>query len=372
MTPARRREGTRVTKLPLWACLAIPMILAACLGQTPIRDGTARSVPATVESTSLPPTTTTITPTQSPQGTPESTTATASPTPAASIETFTPIPAQERPTDGLTPETRPATTLAITVASIPADIPEYSRSQWKHWMDEDGDCQDARQEALIIESLVEVAFESGRKCRVATGRWYGAFTGTYVEVPGDLDIDHLVPLKNAHESGGWTWSSARKEEYANYLGDPDHLMAVKKAANRSKGAKGPEEWRPPDEGYWCQYATDWTEVKREWGLTMTQRETEAIVEMLDTCGEPVEVESAEGTSGRDTSRRSAEGEATATPTLVPELEPQENSSVYGSCEEAVEAGESRVQGSVGGGRGFPKEMVPSARDGDGDGVVCER
>ncbi len=46
--------------------------------------------------------------------------------------------------------------------------------------------------------------------------------------------------------------------------------------------------------------------------------------------------------------------------------------VYGSCEEAVEAGETRVQGSKGEGRGFPKVMVPSARDGDGDGVVCER
>ena len=152
------------------------------------------------------------------------------------------------------------------------DIAEYDRSQWKHWTDEDGDCQDARQEALISESLVEVTFGSERKCRVATGRWYGAFTGTYVEVPRDLDIDHLVPLKNAHDSGGWAWSSARKDKYANYLGDPDHLIAVTKGANRSKGAKGPEEWRPPDEGYWCRYATDWTEVKMEWGLTVKRQE----------------------------------------------------------------------------------------------------
>ena len=65
-------------------------------------------------------------------------------------------------------------------------------------------------------------------------------------------------------------------------------------------AKGPEEWRPPDEGYRCRYATDWTEVKMEWELTMTQREAEAIIEMLDTCEEPIEVkaESAEGISGR--------------------------------------------------------------------------
>ena len=46
--------------------------------------------------------------------------------------------------------------------------------------------------------------------------------------------------------------------------------------------------------------------------------------------------------------------------------------VYGSCEEAVGAGEKRVQGLVGVGRAFPKTMIPSARDGDGGGVFCER
>ena len=46
--------------------------------------------------------------------------------------------------------------------------------------------------------------------------------------------------------------------------------------------------------------------------------------------------------------------------------------VYGSCQEAEFAGESRFQGSQGGGLGYPKAMVPSARDGDGDGIVCER
>ena len=45
--------------------------------------------------------------------------------------------------------------------------------------------------------------------------------------------------------------------------------------------------------------------------------------------------------------------------------------VYDSCEAAVAAGEPRAQGSAGGGRGFPQATVPSARDGDGDGVVCE-
>ena len=113
----------------------------------------------------------------------------------------------------------------------------------------------------------------------------------------------------------------------------------------------------------------------EWGLTMTQRETEAVIDMLDTCEEAGRSrgrESSEDIAGTETSGQTTAEEATATPTLAPESEPNVSTSVYGSCEEAAEAGESRVQGSVGGGRGFPKEMVPSARDGDGDGVVCER
>ena len=103
--------------------------------------------------------------------------------------------------------------MVITVAPIPAGISEYDRGDWKHWTDADGNCQ----EALIAESLVPVTFEIDRECRVGSGKWYGAFTGAYFEDPGDVDVDHMVPLKNAHNSGGWAWSSAMKEEYANNL-----------------------------------------------------------------------------------------------------------------------------------------------------------
>ena len=58
------------------------------------------------------------------------------------------------------------------------------------------------------------------------------------------------------------------------------------------------------------------------------------------------------------------------PTSTPTASPSEGVA-YASCEEADAAGEPRSQGSNGPGRGFPKPMVPSARDGDGDGVVCE-
>ena len=134
--------------------------------------------------------------------------------------------------------TEPATTLVITVAPVPDGIPEYDRSDWRHWTDEDGDCQDARQEALVQESLDEVPFETDEKCRVETGRWFGVFDGHDLENVGHLDIDHMVPLKNAHLSGAWGWNPTMKEEYANYLEDPDHLIAVSSRANRSKGVPG--------------------------------------------------------------------------------------------------------------------------------------
>ena len=44
---------------------------------------------------------------------------------------------------------------------------------------------------------------------------------------------------------------------------------------------------------------------------------------------------------------------------------------FASCEAAEAAGEPRVQGSSGSGLGFPQTTVPTARDGDRDGVVCE-
>ena len=175
--------------------------------------------------------------------------------------------------------------------------------------------------------------------------------------PRHIDVDHHVPLKNAHLSGGWKWDAAAKEEYANDLTAPAHLVAISARHNRSKGARGPGEWAPPDNALWCDYALDWAQIKERWGLTMTPVESEIVMDMLGTCEVPpaVDVETLEWMVV-------VPGVDKAT------LEPDETA--YRSCEEAEAGGEERVQGSRGGGRGFPAEMVPSARD--GDGVVCER
>ena len=242
------------------------------------------------------------------------------------------------------------------MSPTPIDIPEYDRSEWKHWTDEDGDCQDARKEVLIQESLEPVEYETDRECRVEAGRWWAPHLGHHLGNPGHIDVDHHVPLKNAHLSGGWAWDAERKEEYANHLEDDAHLVAISARHNRSKGARGPEEWAPPDNDLWCEYATDWTEIKQRWELTMTPVESEIVMDMLGTCENPpdFEVETLNHMEARPGEHKT-----------------RAEKQVYSSCEDTA-AGEERVQGSRGGGRGFPEAMVPSARDGDGDRVVCER
>ena len=203
----------------------------------------------------------TRTPTATPQPTPTAAptrtpTATPQPTPAATA-TRTPT-ATPQPTPTTAPQPySPPTRLEIVVAPVPADIPGYDRDEWRHWIDADSDCQDTRQEVLIAESRTAVSYVSSRECRAESGFWVGPYTGSTLNDPGGLDVDHMVPLANAHRSGGWAWDSARKAQYANDLGSENHLIAVQSSANRSKGSRGPDEWRPPKQDYWCEYAVDW-------------------------------------------------------------------------------------------------------------------
>ena len=151
------------------------------------------------------------------------------------------------------------------------------------------DCRDARQEVLVEESLEPVTFETDRKCRLEWGRWWAPHLQHHLENPRHIDVDHHVPLKNAHLSGGWNWDAERKERYANDLANPAHLVAISARHNRSKGARGPEEWAPPDNDLWCDYATDWTQIKERWGLTMTSYEAAIVMDMLGTCEDPPKV-----------------------------------------------------------------------------------
>ena len=164
----------------------------------------------------------------------------------------------------------------LRIAEVSPDLPSYDRDDWKHWVDEDRDCQNTRHEVLIEKSLAKVAFKTDRKCQVATGEWFDPYTGETVTDATRLDIDHMIPLKNAHDSGGWAWDKSRKAAFANDMSYADHLVAVTASANRKKGARGPEDWKPTNRGYWCDYAIDWVQIKTDWDFSATKAEWGAL------------------------------------------------------------------------------------------------
>jgi hypothetical protein len=143
------------------------------------------------------------------------------------------------------------------------------------WADTDHDCQDTRQEVLIEESLEPVSLDQSG-CRVLQGAWWDAYTARMFTDPGELDIDHVVPLAEAHRSGAWAWSAAKKQAFANDLGNPDHLMAVSAGANRSKGDRDPAEWRPENDNFWMEYSAAYIGVKQRWGLCFDTAERAAL------------------------------------------------------------------------------------------------
>jgi len=160
----------------------------------------------------------------------------------------------------------------------------YHRQDYlPRWADADGDCQDTRQEVLIAESLAPVTLDASG-CHVVSGRWRDPYTGRSFTHPSRLDIDHLVPLREAHVSGAAAWPTARKRRYANDLRHPETLIAVDAGANRSKGARDPAGWLPPDRAYRCEYVSSWLRVKYQWHLDSDARERAAIRRVLAGCG----------------------------------------------------------------------------------------
>ncbi len=175
-----------------------------------------------------------------------------------------------------------ATSSASVLITVEAPIIDYAYNRDDYlasWGDFDGDCIDTRHEVLAIESIIMPTFtEDG--CRVVAGLWQDPYTGESFTDPGELDIDHLVPLKEAHDSGAKFWQQESKRAFANDVVIADALIAVDAGANRSKGADDPARWLPPNSEYHCEYVRDWVAVKNAYGLDFDAEEVAAIESVL--------------------------------------------------------------------------------------------
>ena len=181
------------------------------------------------------------------------------------------------------PDDPGASLLAQLVTARPNTTVVYNPDEWPLAVDADDNCRKTRAEVLIRDTAVPVTFSDVSQCIVATGSWTDPWSGVTNTDASMVEIDHTVGQANAHRSGGWAWTAAQKIAYANDLDDVRSLRVVDLVTDAAKGSRGPENWQPPLESTWCQYASDWAGIKVRWGLTVTEPERGALETMFATC-----------------------------------------------------------------------------------------
>lgn len=188
-------------------------------------------------------------------------------------------------------EEQARTTLEVLTVAKPASMAGYSRDDFPHWRSAqewgwDGDLPDASdcdaREATLARDGDGVE-SNPETCRADQGEWTDPYTGEKIAESSDADVDHIVPLAAAYRAGADSWNEEQRTIYAN---SPLVLVTSGAAANREKGDKGPDAWKPESRSAWCAYSLRWIAVKSEFGLNLTSdKEKAALEEMLDTCSE---------------------------------------------------------------------------------------
>jgi len=146
----------------------------------------------------------------------------------------------------------------------------YSRDLFEYPISQGGGCT-TRDLVLDRDSSTPVQRDQFG-CDVIAGDWLSVYDGTVVTDPSEIEVDHVVALKEAWDSGAWAWTPEQRRAFANDLTDPRTLRAVNGSANGDKGASDPANWMPSQQDYWCTYLGDWVAIKVRWGLSMDQSE----------------------------------------------------------------------------------------------------
>jgi len=231
----------------------------------------------------------------------------------------------------------------------------YKRSSFRHWIDADSNGCDTRRDVLATESTKPV------NCRTLSGgAWLSAFDGARTNNASGFDVDHMVPLKEAWESGAHSWSSETRTSFANDLAYEHSLIAVSARSNRSKSDRDPNNWMPATSSFHCQYVGRWIAVKYRWSLAVDPAEKSFLESKVASCGSAADVVAPQKASV-------ALGQAPVVqPTPVPTQAPQVGTHPrFSSCAEASRNGYKGPYVS-----GVNPEYA-WYQDRDRDGSVCE-
>jgi len=121
------------------------------------------------------------------------------------------------------------------------------------------------------------------QARVVSGTFIDPYTGLPVQVTGgasyDADIDHIVPLKEAYDSGANNWTNAERKTFAN---DMENLVYTDSGVNRSKGDQDAATWTPSYEPSKCIYAVKTIEIKAQYNLSVDSAEKAALQQIINT------------------------------------------------------------------------------------------
>lgn len=177
--------------------------------------------------------------------------------------------------------------MGVAVSALPLAVEDrtgYQRTSFRHWNagEQPSDGCNTRQEVLLAEAVVYP--EIGPGCVLTGGLWSSYYDGVQTGDARQFDIDHMVPLAEAWDSGASGWTAGRREAYANDQGQASSLVAVSARSNRSKSDQDPAEWLPPSADALCRYGAEWTATKLRWGLAVDELERDRLLDIAAGCG----------------------------------------------------------------------------------------
>ena len=159
----------------------------------------------------------------------------------------------------------------------------YTRSQFPHWSDPDRNGCDARND-ILKRDLTDITYKEGtRDCKVIAGQLLDPFSGKVIIFSPTkvvIDIDHVVALSNAWQTGAAYFDKSVRTQIAN---DPLNLLAVDSKLNRQKGDGDAATWLPPNKSFRCEYVARQVAVKAKYKLWVTEPEKVAITKILSNC-----------------------------------------------------------------------------------------
>ena len=154
------------------------------------------------------------------------------------------------------------------------------------WSDVNRNGCDTRND-ILFRDLISRTFEDSRdRCVILEGVLVDPYSGERIDfIRGRVtslavQIDHVVSLSNAWQTGAFRWSDEKRKRFAN---DPLNLLAVKGSLNSQKGDADAATWLPPRKSYRCSYVARQIAVKVSYELWLTSPEKRAMERVLERC-----------------------------------------------------------------------------------------